>query len=120
MKIPYMPLFVAASVLTFCPDARAADAYDACKTMMAKLAVQYEIATLAYLVKKQPYPSDGVVRAAEGAVLGAFGEPKQELDKLWPGLWQFSVLLYVDATKTLPTALQFQQKAFLSCVREFG
>ena len=103
-----------------CSAAKAADAYDACKTMMAKLAVQYDIDTLPFRVGGNALPQDGIVQRAERVVFFSYGMRKEELDKKWPRLWQFSVLTFVQAAKTLPRPESFREAAFLSCVREFS
>ena len=119
-------------LLGHAPYALATDAYDACKTNMDKLALEFDLQTLQERVDRSnraknspkgtgPSASFALpVRRAERITANAYGMTKQQLDAVWPKFFQFSVLTLVDNVRDFPRLEALSERLFLACVREFG
>jgi hypothetical protein len=106
------------AVLLVSPSAVAADTFEACKTMTAKLAMQAKLSYWDDLKGEWGVIKDPM-KSADLVVRGAYLMTKPELDKKWPGFYDWSALMFIKAWSRGMSPRDFQTSALVDCVSSF-
>ena len=108
---------IALSVAISPATAQPADTYHGCKVVSAKVSAHYDLNTR----MGQEFPSaPNSLKTAELIADVAYGKSRKELRKVWPGLYEWTVLTTTTAFDRRLTSSDFESFSLLECVRRFG
>lgn len=107
---------VVASVAFLATAAHAADIDAGCRTMMNKLATQYE--SLQKALGGNASTADRRSRI-DAAVAAAYGTRKSEVESKWPGLFDWSISELDKGLLYSVPAVKFPQQAYADCLMKF-
>ena len=98
-------------------EPRVTDAHTACRTMMEKLALEYDIEQMSG--SKGVIARFGLADGAEAIALRGYGWSRTEIEENWPGLLHFATMLIVEGVRNKTAVRTFRDDAIVACWKRF-
>lgn len=114
LKVSFTIILTSAVVPCF---AQPQDVYRSCEIVSAKISLYYDLETR---IGSEFPTTDKFLKKAELIADVAYGKPRKQLRKLWPGLYEWSVLAATSAFERQLSSQDFKTFSMLECLRRFG